>query len=95
MWLFKPIPKKLINKLARLEYQIQIAKRQIDEFENRNPIIGALGNAWGGISIGSSRNPQFTIKMAELNLIKKRLNVANRKKNATVQSLPRTRSEAG
>lgn len=89
MWPFKPTPEKLINKLAKLEDRVQKATGQVDEFENRNPMIGALGNAWGGISIGSSRNPQFAAKMAELKRKQNQLNTAMRKKRATVQNLKR------
>jgi hypothetical protein len=89
MWPFKPTPEKLINKLAKLEDRAQKASSQVDDFENRNPMIGALGNAFGGIGIGTSRNPQFATKMAELNQIKKRLNSINHKKSATVQNLKR------
>jgi prefoldin subunit 5 len=89
MWPFKPTPEKLINKLAKLEDRVQKVASQVDEFENRNPMIGALGNAFGGIGIGTSRNPQFAAKMAELNQKKKQLDTACRKKRTTVQNLKR------
>jgi len=89
MWPFKPTPEKLINKLAKLEDRVQKAASQVDEFENQNPMIGALGNAFGGIGIGTSRNPQFAAKMAELKRKQNQLNTARRKKRATVQNLKR------
>jgi uncharacterized coiled-coil DUF342 family protein len=89
MWPFKPTPEKLVNKLEKLESRVQKATRQVDEFENRYPMIGALGNAFGGIGVGTSRNPQFAARMAELKRKKNQLNAATRKMRATVQSLRR------
>ena len=80
MWPFtrRQSVEELVRDLMYTSPGVDRLKREVDAFENANPMVGALGNAFGVISDGG-RNPALHAKLAELNRRKARLATAERK----------------
>jgi hypothetical protein len=80
MWPFtrKQSVEELVRDLMYTAPAVEHLTWAVDAFENANPMVGALGNAFGMISVGG-QNPALHAKLAELNRRKARLARAERK----------------